>query len=78
MEQEPLQQIIDRSIQDNIIDGHAIDQDGSNVLIIGEEVHYCSDEGARKMLAILTDRAACRPEGMAKVRVGPKPLHAAA
>lgn len=56
MEREPLQQLIERSIRNNVIDGHAIDQDGSNVLIIGEEIHYCSDEGARSFLASRSER----------------------
>lgn len=56
MEREPLRQLIERSIRENVIDGHAIDQDGSNVLIIGEEIHYCSDEGARTFLASRSER----------------------
>ncbi len=62
MEREPLQQLIERSIRNNVIDGHAIDQDGSNVLIIGEEIHYCSDEGARAFLVSRSERPTAAPQ----------------
>lgn len=60
MEREPLQRLIARSLDDKLIDAHAIDQDGSNVFVIGDEIHYCSDEAARALLSKLLKGAARR------------------
>lgn len=78
MAAETLEHLIERSIENKIIDAHGIDQDGSNVLIVGDEVHYCSDESARAVLAKLAKRAKAGTGGMSKMSVGPKPLYAAA
>lgn len=62
MEQEPLQQLIQRSIENSVIDGHSVDQDGSNVLIVGDELYYCTDEGVRSFLASRAEQPTAAPQ----------------
>ncbi len=76
MATDSLKQLIERSIDDELIDAHAIDQDGSNVLIIGDDIRYCSDDEARAFLSCLIRRA--RGGGIPKANPGRMPVQAAA
>lgn len=61
LEREPLHRLIARSLDDRLIDAHAIDQDGSNVFVIGDEIYYCSDEAAKTLLCELLKRSTRSP-----------------
>ena len=50
MADRPLQLLVSASLEARLIDRHSIDQDGSNVIVIGETVHYLSDAQAADFL----------------------------
>lgn len=45
-----LNRLIVRSLREEVIDQYSIDQDGSNVLVIADCIHYLSDADTEQFL----------------------------
>ena len=50
MPQPSLDRLILTSLREEVIDLYSVDQDGSNVIVIGEQIHYLSDRDASDFL----------------------------
>lgn len=50
MQPDSLRQLIDHTLEMGLIDAHSIDQDGSNVIVVGEAIRYLTDEEAKRYL----------------------------
>lgn len=59
-----LDRLINTSLRKALIDQYSVDQDGSNVIIIGEDIHYLSDHDACSfLLELLRSNNLCARSG---------------